>query len=93
MPTNADLAAIKKAYRQLALNHHPDRVKGDAKDVKATEERFKQIGHAYSILSDETTRRDYDKQVQSGGGYKCKFQMTMYQAMKQFNKVFPRTFS
>ena len=45
------------------------------------------------FLSDETTRRDYDKHVQSGGGYKCKSQMTMYPAMQQFNKVFLRAFS
>jgi curved DNA-binding protein CbpA len=55
---NADLAAIKKAYRKLALKHHPDRNGGS----KESEETFREITAAYSILSDEKLRRAYDLQ-------------------------------
>ncbi len=55
---NADLAAIKKAYRKLALKHHPDRNGGS----KESEETFREITAAYSILSDEKLRKAYDLQ-------------------------------
>jgi len=51
---------IKKAYRKLARQYHPDKNAGDA----AAEERFKEIQEAYSILSNPTKRKEYD----SGGG-------------------------
>ena len=44
----ADPEQIKKAYRKLALQYHPDRNPGDS----VAEERFKEIGRAYEILSD-----------------------------------------
>lgn len=47
---------LKKAYRKLAMQYHPDRNKGD----KAAEERFKQINEAYAVLSDEKKRKEYD---------------------------------
>src|SRR5574344_2588862 len=47
---------IKKAYRNLAFKYHPDRNPGD----KAAEEKFKQINSAYSVLGDETKRKQYD---------------------------------
>ncbi|OGP94847.1 MAG: integrase [Deltaproteobacteria bacterium RBG_16_54_18] len=53
---NATVDEIKKAYRKLALQYHPDRNKGD----KAAEERFKEINEAYAVLSDQEKRRQYD---------------------------------
>ncbi|RKW23019.1 hypothetical protein D8B46_04180, partial [Candidatus Gracilibacteria bacterium] len=47
---------IKKAYRKLAMKYHPDRNKGD----KQAEEKFKEIGQAYDVLSDEQKRKQYD---------------------------------
>ncbi|MFB6248137.1 MAG: DnaJ C-terminal domain-containing protein [Salinibacter sp.] len=55
---------IKKAYRKLAREHHPDRNPDDPN----AEERFKEIQKAYSILSDEEKRRQYDAQRRFGGG-------------------------
>ena len=49
VPQDADDATIKKTYRKLARKLHPDQ---NANDTKA-EERFKEIGEAYSVLSDQ----------------------------------------
>src|SRR5690242_11119702 len=48
---------IKKAYRKLALKYHPDRNPGD----KSAEEKFKEIGEAYDVLSDPQKRPLYDQ--------------------------------
>ena len=48
---------LKKAFRQLALQYHPDRNPED----KASEERFKEINEAYSVLSDPVKREQYDR--------------------------------
>jgi molecular chaperone DnaJ len=48
---------IKKSYRKLARKYHPDANKGDAK----AEERFKEISEAYTVLSDEKRRKEYDE--------------------------------
>jgi curved DNA-binding protein CbpA len=47
---------LKRAYRRLALRHHPDRNPGD----KRAEERFKEISEAYAVLTDPQRRREYD---------------------------------
>jgi len=60
----ADDAEIKKAYRQLAMKHHPDRNPGD----KDAEERFKEAAEAYSVLADEEKRARYDRHGFAGVG-------------------------
>jgi DnaJ homolog subfamily C member 9 len=52
---------IKRAYRRLALQYHPDRhASADEEKRVAASTKFKQIGFAYSVLSDETRRKKYD---------------------------------
>ena len=53
----ATLDEIKKAYRKLAMKHHPDRNPGNAE----AEELFNQAAQAYEVLSDEKKRADYDQ--------------------------------
>ena len=54
---NADADAIKKAYRKLARQYHPDVNKGD----KKAEEHFKEINEANDVLSDPEKRKVYDQ--------------------------------
>jgi molecular chaperone DnaJ len=53
----ADEAEIKKAYRRVAMKHHPDRNAGDT----ASEEKFKEANEAYEVLSDPQKRATYDQ--------------------------------
>ena len=54
---NAEQSDIKKAYRKLAMKHHPDRNSND----KDAEEKFKEVQKAYAILSDAQKRSAYDQ--------------------------------
>lgn len=58
VPANADAQAIKKAYRQLVKECHPDTHPGDRKAA----ERFIQVSEAYTVLSDEEKRKKYDQE-------------------------------
>ena len=60
----ASVEEIKRAYRQLALKHHPDRVPTDQK--KEAEERFKEISEAYAVLTDAKKRQVYDQYGHAG---------------------------
>ena len=57
VPKDASQADIKKAYRRLARELHPDKNPGDAK----AENRFKEVSEAYDVLSDPSRRKEYDE--------------------------------
>jgi molecular chaperone DnaJ len=61
---SASVEEIKRAYRQLALKHHPDRV--EAAHKKEAEERFKEISEAYAVLTDPQKRAAYDQYGHAG---------------------------
>src|SRR5665213_3233794 len=65
---NASPEDIKKAYRKLAMQHHPDRNQGD----QEAEQKFKTISEAYEILKDDQKRAAYDRfghaAFENGGG-------------------------
>jgi molecular chaperone DnaJ len=79
---------IKKAYRKLAMQYHPDRNKGDAK----AEEKFKEVGEAYAVLSDADKRARYDRfghamagaGAGQGGGFGGGFEFDLSDALRQF---------
>ena len=56
-------AEIKKAYKKLAMQYHPDRNKGD----KKAEEKFKEINEAYQVLGDVQKKKNYDQFGSSDG--------------------------
>ena len=58
----ASEAEIKKAYRKLAMEYHPDRNQGN----KSAEEKFKGVSEAYAVLSDKKKRQEYDAVGYSG---------------------------
>jgi molecular chaperone DnaJ len=64
VPRDADDAAIKKAYRALALKHHPDRNPGN----QDSEEKFKEAAEAYAVLADSEKRARYDRFGHAGVG-------------------------
>jgi molecular chaperone DnaJ len=79
---------IKKSYRKLALQYHPDRNPGD----KAAEEKFKEAAEAYDVLSNEEKRARYDRfghQGMSGnGGFGGGAGMNMEDIFSQFGDIF-----
>jgi len=64
VPKNASEEDIKKAYRKLAMKHHPDRNQGDSS--KVSEEKFKEAKEAYEMLSDGNKRAAYDQHGHAG---------------------------
>jgi len=64
VPKNASHAEIKKAYRKLAQQHHPDTNAGNA----GAEERFKEVSAAYDVIGDEQKRASYDRTREMGAG-------------------------
>ncbi len=81
VPRNATQDQIKKAYRDLARKHHPDMNQGD----KKSEEKFKEIQHAYETLSDPEKKKTYDMfGTSSFGG-----QRTGGGTYRQYSRGFP----
>jgi molecular chaperone DnaJ len=62
---NASDQEIKKAYRKMALQHHPDKNKGD----KTSEQKFKDANEAYEVLSDKQKRSNYDQFGTADAGF------------------------
>ena len=54
---SAEADEIKKSYRKLAVKYHPDKNAGD----KSAEEKFKELGEAYEVLSNPDKRAAYDR--------------------------------
>jgi molecular chaperone DnaJ len=85
---SASADEIKKAYRKLALQFHPDRNPGD----KAAEEKFKEAAEAYDILSNDEKRAKYDRFGHQGaaGGFGGGGQagMNMDDIFSQFGDIF-----
>lgn len=78
---------IKKAYRKLALKHHPDRNPGD-KDAEA---KFKEAAEAYDVLGDEQKRRNYDQfghRAFDAGGFQGQRFENMEDIFAAFGDVF-----
>jgi DnaJ-class molecular chaperone len=65
VPPTASALEIKKAYRRLALQYHPDRNQGS----EESKDKFQQIGQAYDCLSDASKREGYDQQLKYGSSY------------------------
>lgn len=83
---DSDQDAIKKAYRKLAMQYHPDRNPGD----KASEDKFKEAAGAYEVLSDPQKRAAYDRyghQAFSGGRGGPQFQ-NMDDIFSSFGDIF-----
>jgi len=82
---------IKKAYRKLAMEHHPDKNKGDAN----AEKKFKEISASYEILKDPQKRSAYDqyghdafKQGNMGGGFRGFEDFASNFNFSDFNSIF-----
>uniref|UniRef100_A0A915PH31 J domain-containing protein n=1 Tax=Setaria digitata TaxID=48799 RepID=A0A915PH31_9BILA len=79
VPRNADSAAIRKAYRKLALQWHPDK---NPNNNEVAEQKFKRITQAYEVLSDPKKRNCYDRSRWTG----------LQRQNKQSHNVFHRRF-
>lgn len=85
----ASAEEIKKAYRKVAMQFHPDRNPGD----KAAEEKFKEAAEAYEVLSDADKRAQYDRYGHAGvgngaRGYGGQGNMNMDDIFSQFGDIF-----
>ena len=86
---SASADEIKKAYRKVAMQHHPDRNPGD----KVAEEKFKEAAEAYEVLSDANKKAQYDRFGHAGvgnnrGGFGGGAGMNMDDIFSQFGDVF-----
>ena len=86
---NALDAEIKKAYRKLALEHHPDQNKNDPE----SEEKFKQITEAYGVLIDPLKRKEYDRfRADHLAGRSNEYSQFRYSQQDIFEEMFRKGF-
>jgi DnaJ-class molecular chaperone len=97
LPRDATEGQIRKAYRRLALQWHPDRNRGDPQ----AEARFKDIAEAYGVLVDPVKRRDYDRwrsagpqERAAGGGFRYSREEIFQDLFRdpRFNAIFQDLF-
>jgi molecular chaperone DnaJ len=81
---NASEEEIKKAYRKLALQFHPDRNPHD----KTSEDKFKELGEAYEVLMDPQTRAAYDRYGHAGLGARARSPAGFHDPADIFREVF-----
>ena len=90
---NATAQEIKSAYRKMALKYHPDRNPGD----KEAEEKFKEAAEAYSVLSDEQKRQQYDQfgfNGPTGGGFGgCTVSLVENDKVESFKEIVGKTYT
>jgi len=91
VPRDADEAVLKKAYRKVAMQYHPDRNPGN----KEAEEKFKEAAEAYEVLTDADKRARYDRfghagveGMAGGGGGGFRGDMNMEDIFAQFGDIF-----
>lgn len=77
---DATLTDVKKAYRKLALQYHPDRNLGNEKKA---EQIFRVVAEAYEVLSDETKRKEYDNMLRYGNANRYSNQQQQQQQYYQ----------
>ena len=83
---SADAEEIKRAYRKLAMKHHPDRVEGNKGEA---ESKFKEAAEAYEILGDPQKRQRYDQYGHAGVGGQHDFQhMNVEDIFSMFGELF-----
>jgi DnaJ-class molecular chaperone len=88
VPQNCSEADIKKAFRKLAFQYHPDTNPGNEKQAEA---KFKELNEAYGVLGDKEKRRQYDfarKGQFVGAGYGAGHQGFRYSQQDIFNGIF-----
>jgi molecular chaperone DnaJ len=86
---NASETEIKKAYRRLALKHHPDKNQGD----KASEEKFKEVCEAYETLKDPQKRTFYDQFGHTGNSSQGMGGSDFFGGSSSFGDIFGDVFS
>lgn len=84
VPKDADQDAIKKAFRKLARENHPDANPGNADKA----ERFKEVSEANDVLSDPKKRKEYDQQRSLFGGNAFRFNRGQGQATPNVDDLF-----